>query len=129
MESLTNMSAKPADSFQVEGFLISADVKSVSLLMPPYTLEIIAEDVLAVEELPPLPQQRTDVGIAVRLTVKHGFRLWNISSGTADEQHLFKTRRPFAIVTRAPQAQLQDDGSYAEREQAFLRSRGIELPL
>ena len=90
-------------------------------------LEIIAEDVLAIEELPSLPQQCTNGGIAVRLTVKHGFRLANLSSAAADEQRLWKTRRPFAIVTRAPKAPLQDDGSYAEREQAFLRSRGIEL--
>jgi hypothetical protein len=128
METLVDPSERDFGTFVVEGFLVSGNERTIRLVMPPYALELARGDVLAAEELEPLPYQRTDVGIAVRLTLVSGCRLVAMFSAATYEKRLWPSRRPFAYVTRQGETPMKDDGTYAELERAFLTQRGIRVP-
>jgi hypothetical protein len=113
----------------VEGFLVSGDDDTIHLLISPCVLHLRRADIVAIEELPPLPRQDTRVGIAVRLSLTTGCTLLGIAPSDNYEPLLWRKRRPFPIMTRDARAPLRDDGSYAELESSFLRDRGIEVEL
>jgi hypothetical protein len=112
--------------FVVEGFLVAADDRALRLLMPPYTLDLERASVIEMEEQAPLPTQDPSVGSAVRLRLRKGTRLLGMGAAADIEARLWRTRRPFAMLTRAPTAPQTDDGSYAQLERQFLAAYGIE---
>jgi hypothetical protein len=117
----------PLEEFELEGFLVAGDDDSIHLLLPPYVLQLRRDDILALEELPAHPRQRTEAGIAVRIRVQKGCRLSGVTSSCDYERRLWRRRRPFVIATRHEKAPMRDDGSYGELENAFLLERGIEV--
>jgi hypothetical protein len=116
-----------APNFIVEGFLVGADDSTIRLLMSPYVLDLDRDAVSEIEERAPLPTQDPSVGIAVRLRLRSGARLLGMSASADIESRLWRTRRPFALLTRAKTAPLTDDGAYAELERQFLAAYGIEI--
>ena len=121
-----NMNTGEADLI-VEGFLVGADDTTIRLLMPPYVLDFDRAAVAEIDERAPLPTQDPSVGIAVRLCLRRGARLLGMSAAADIELRLWRTRRPFAMLTRTKTAPLADDGVYAEMEQKFLAAYGIEI--
>ena len=117
----------PEPSFDVEGFLVAADDRAIRLVMPPYVLDFARDAVCEIQERPSLPTQDTSVGIAVRVTLRTGAGVLGMSSADDIEARLWRTRRPFAMLTRPSTPPSNDDGTYAELEQRFLASHGIEV--
>lgn len=115
------------ENFIVEGFLVGADDTTIRLLMPPYVLDFDRAAVGEIDERASLPTQDPSVGIAVRLRLRKGARLLGMSASADIETRLWRTRRPFAMLTRTKTAPLADDGVYAELERQFLAAYGIEV--
>jgi hypothetical protein len=115
------------ENFIVEGFLVGADDRTIRLLMPPYVLDFDRAAVGEIDERAPLPTQDPSVGVAVRLRLRTGARLLGMSAAADIESRLWRTRRPFAMLTRAKTAPLTEDGAYAELERKFLAAYGIEI--
>jgi hypothetical protein len=116
-----------APNFDVEGFLVAADDKAIRLVMPPYVLDFAREAVCDIQERPPLPTQDTSVGIAVRITLHGGARVLGMSASADIESRLWRTRRPFAMLTRSQTPPATDHSAYAELERQFLATYGIEV--
>lgn len=115
-----------SEPFIVEGFLIGADQHRVELVMPPYLLEIARPDVLGIEERPALPQQNTAFCVAARLELRPGAGLLRMRSAADLEARMWTRRRPFAMVTRPPNAALLGEAAYAQREREFFAGLGLE---
>lgn len=115
-----------AASFVIEGFLVAGNARIVRLLMPPYLLDFDPDGVIGIEQRPPLPAQDDNVGIAVRLWLREGARLLGMSSASEIEARLWRSRRPFAMATRAAKAPISDDGTFGTMERKFLAGYGVE---
>jgi hypothetical protein len=117
----------PEPSFDVEGFLVAEDDRAIRLVMPPYVLDFDRAAVCEIQERPSLPTQDTSVGIAVRVTLRTGAGVLGMSASEDIEARLWRTRRPFAMLTRSSTPPSTNDGTYAELERQFLATYGIEV--
>lgn len=112
--------------FVIEGFLIGGDADSIQLVMPPYLLELSREDVLHIEERPPLPLQNLAVCVAVGIELRRGARLLGMRCARALEATMWASRRPFAMATRPEVAPMSGEAAYGAKERQFFAELGLE---
>lgn len=101
----------------IEGLLLRGDAGRILILIDGLCLEFDAAEVMAVEEThhDPAPP----FGIHAILTLKHGARLWRLSSG-APLAGLQAGQQPFCVSTRSDTRHVRISASYRAREQAFI---------
>ena len=110
----------------LDGYLLRGLNGRVRLVTGHLCLELDQADVLKVAQhaLPPGIQE--GFAVPVRLFLRIGARILDISSSHPYRDLLCKPRHPFAISVRADSA-LFPSPRYRQLEQAFLRRHGIVL--
>jgi len=109
----------------VEGLLVRGEGEQVRLILEPYCLDFVADDVLDLVEVP-LPHGITEgEAIAARVTLRPGASLVGLGSAAPYRTVLWNRDLPFALATRPTQI-FEFDPAMKEREDAFLVSRGLQ---
>lgn len=110
---------------QFEALMVQAEKDCVRVILDPFCLEWLAEDVLDVEELPPPEGLIAGSAIPARVTLRAGARMTRLAPSSAYRSLLWKERLPFALVTRT-EAIPCDDSTLTAAEDEFFAARGLK---
>jgi hypothetical protein len=114
------------DTFCLEGLLLAGDDDGVRLAIGRQVLEFRAEDVLQVGKLRVPDGVEVHQSTAVRVTLKREARLLNAQPLEGNMGTLVVGKLPFSLAIRqVDEAQVLPSPSFREREQDFLRRRGL----
>ena len=113
-----------ADSLILEGVLLRENPDAVKLLAGGLCVEILAEDLDAIEELH--PDFPPDFGIPVRIRLRRPARLLQIGPAWPYASFLKGGRRTFASSSRPWSPMPLRSSHYRELEQEFMRRHGLE---
>jgi len=125
VEALLDRLARDSDlfgdgsSFTVSGFLLRGEDNAVRLVSGGLCLDLLAEDVLAVEEQPLPDGLARSVAIPVRMTLRAGARVLRLCVADMYVPLLFKKRVPFAMRTRLERPDVPVSSSFARLEAAY----------
>lgn len=112
------------DPIVIEALLVAGEEESVRVILGPYCLDVDADDVLTLEELP-LPDGLIEgSAIAGRVTLKPGARLRRLGSADPYRKVLWHQALPFALATR-PEILFETDSAMQAREHEFFAARGL----
>jgi len=109
----------------IEALLVRGENDQVRILLGPYCLDVDADDLLNLEELPLPSGLNEGNAIAARVTLKPGARLLGIGSADVYRDVLWRREIPFSLATR-PSAVFSADAAMKEREVAFFAARGLK---
>jgi len=107
----------------MEGLLVQAQDGRARVILAPYCLDFEMDDVLDIEELPPPADLVPEKSIPVRVKIKSGARLLQISSADPYQDALWRRRTPFALARQSKLA--PDHSEMKKREAEFFRARGL----
>jgi hypothetical protein len=111
------------DPIIIEALLVTGGCERVRVILGSYYLDVEADDVLDLEEMPLPDGVVPGSAIAARVTLKPGARLQGVGSATAYRDALYRGL-PFALTTRPTVVFAAD--SMKVREDAFFAARGLK---
>jgi hypothetical protein len=111
-----------------DALLVRGEGRTVRAIVDSICLELDAEDVIAIAELPAPAALIEGAAIPARVTLRGGARLLKVAPAAAYRERLFRQRLPFSLATRQHPA-TGDDGELRRAEDAFFAARGLgDLP-
>src|SRR5687768_13193042 len=88
------------DTYFIEGILVAGRAGELRLIVDRLVLDLVEDDVLGADELPPPPDLRGETARLVRLELARGARLVRLSSSDPYQTVIWKRSQLFAMRTR-----------------------------